>query len=392
VLIVVAAQFGATAAVAAVPHFEAPAHCGTQTEFEMALRTRLGDEARLVMQALALSITPTGSSYRLVLQLDSDTRQLEDKSCPDLFRAAVVVAMALWEAPGAKHPHSSVTAGPRQNPDSDDASNPNAAASNPNPAASGAPNAAPGARPPSASAVTPNVTAPNAATAAQPKADAKSRNPDTAAPNAVPADAANSNVVGKRSGNAVTSNTASPSASNAHSASPNASANPRNLGWSIAGSVGLTAGLQPKLGPEFGLRGAHAWQHWGLGLRLFALPTTAKEDENQHGLSMFAVGAEPAVFVKPTDTVLVEAGIACFALRATGIGSLANATVTRVSVGPRLGVAAIPWHAGNVYALVGAEAQLQLVPIRFEITGYGEVFHVERLAGTAYLEAGYRFR
>lgn len=87
-------------------HFELPAHCGSRGQFDSAIRDRLGSEAGALLEVIALSIQEQADGgYALHMQIGGDTRHLRDPSCEELFRAAVVVAVALWQAPSSSSAH-----------------------------------------------------------------------------------------------------------------------------------------------------------------------------------------------------------------------------------------------------------------------------------------------
>ena len=86
----------------AAARFDVPIRCGARSDFDASIRARLGDEAHKLLDTLDLVIEPRGDAYRLSMRVGDDARTLEDPSCTDLLRAAVVVAIALWEAPSAQ--------------------------------------------------------------------------------------------------------------------------------------------------------------------------------------------------------------------------------------------------------------------------------------------------
>lgn len=76
----------------ASPHVEAPAGCGTSSEFAGELKKRLGRESAI--PPTGLRIERVGDGYRLDMQLGGEKRELFDRSCRELFRAAVVIVVA----------------------------------------------------------------------------------------------------------------------------------------------------------------------------------------------------------------------------------------------------------------------------------------------------------
>lgn len=80
--------------------FDVPTDCGSRELFEANIRARVGErEAKAILDVLALRIRGQVGTYTLTMQVGSETRSLQDQDCNQLFRAAMVVAIALWETP-----------------------------------------------------------------------------------------------------------------------------------------------------------------------------------------------------------------------------------------------------------------------------------------------------
>jgi hypothetical protein len=81
-----------------------PPECGSRAAFDQALRQRLGDDAPIGSVLVAITRAPAHSHLRV--QIGADVRELEDASCTELFRAAVVIAVAMLthEPPPAPAP------------------------------------------------------------------------------------------------------------------------------------------------------------------------------------------------------------------------------------------------------------------------------------------------
>jgi len=77
----------------AQPKATLPPDCGTAEEFEGEVRRRLSKGISL--PDTSLEIVPEGGLYRLRMSVGSEQRELEDADCRQLFRAAVVVAVAV---------------------------------------------------------------------------------------------------------------------------------------------------------------------------------------------------------------------------------------------------------------------------------------------------------
>jgi hypothetical protein len=69
-----------------------PAECGSEAEFERETRARLDREVPALPTAVA--IERTGDGYLLRMRVGEELRELRDLDCRELFRAAVVVAVA----------------------------------------------------------------------------------------------------------------------------------------------------------------------------------------------------------------------------------------------------------------------------------------------------------
>jgi hypothetical protein len=87
-----------------------PEECGTRALFESELKQRLGDDAPVA--SVTVSIAPRPSHFHLRVQIGSDVRELDDASCSELFRASVVVAVAMLMHP----PHEPAQAPPPSTP------------------------------------------------------------------------------------------------------------------------------------------------------------------------------------------------------------------------------------------------------------------------------------
>jgi hypothetical protein len=77
----------------AVPDPDIPAECGTRAVFDSELSKRLGDDAPA--SSVLVSITQALGHYHLRVQIGRELRELDDVSCTELFRASVVVAVAM---------------------------------------------------------------------------------------------------------------------------------------------------------------------------------------------------------------------------------------------------------------------------------------------------------
>ncbi len=70
-----------------------PPECGTRAAFDAVLSERLGSGA--AVDAVQLRLEPRDERFHLRVQIGNDVRELDDPSCRELMRAAVVVALAM---------------------------------------------------------------------------------------------------------------------------------------------------------------------------------------------------------------------------------------------------------------------------------------------------------
>jgi hypothetical protein len=87
-----AAAFFASVPSWAAASLRVPAECGSEAEFERETRARLDREVPALPTVVA--IERTGDGYLLRMRVGDELRELRDHDCRELFRAAVVVAVA----------------------------------------------------------------------------------------------------------------------------------------------------------------------------------------------------------------------------------------------------------------------------------------------------------
>lgn len=116
-----ATVLGASAAHAATTPAAIPAECGSRAAFDAELRARLGADART--SDVSVTIAPRAHGFHLRVAIGAEQRELEDPSCTELFRAAIVIAVSMLlqnvehepQAP-APSPKSEVAARPPSAP------------------------------------------------------------------------------------------------------------------------------------------------------------------------------------------------------------------------------------------------------------------------------------
>jgi hypothetical protein len=74
-------------------HADIPSDCGKRESFDAELRKRLGED--VPVESVNVSIAPLGNRFRLRVEIGDEVRELDDESCSELLRAAVVVAVSM---------------------------------------------------------------------------------------------------------------------------------------------------------------------------------------------------------------------------------------------------------------------------------------------------------
>jgi hypothetical protein len=85
--------FGLSRAHAAVT--DIPPDCGSRTAFEQELYQRLGNTTPSREVSVVITRAPARSHLRV--QIGSEVRELDDPSCTELFRASIVIALAMLD-------------------------------------------------------------------------------------------------------------------------------------------------------------------------------------------------------------------------------------------------------------------------------------------------------
>lgn len=94
---------------------ELPPECGTRAAFDSELQKRLG--ADVPLGSVQLSISGAPGRFHLRVQIGDELRELDDPSCTELFRASVVVAVAmLMHEPEPPHAAPPATPPPAPSP------------------------------------------------------------------------------------------------------------------------------------------------------------------------------------------------------------------------------------------------------------------------------------
>jgi hypothetical protein len=87
------AQLALGTATARADQLEIPVECGSRTAFDAELKKRLGEDAPT--SSVRVTITEGSERFHLRVQIGDELRELDDASCRELFRASVVIAVAM---------------------------------------------------------------------------------------------------------------------------------------------------------------------------------------------------------------------------------------------------------------------------------------------------------
>jgi hypothetical protein len=325
-----AASLGLLSGLSAMPASAAisaqiPDECGSLSEFQAQLEKRVGNAGAATPTRITL--TPEGSGYRLVVDVGNQRRELQDSSCQELLRAAVVITLALLD-----------------------------------PKAAGATTAPPGAE----RSAPPEQTAPSERTAppAPPQRGAAPAPRERTTPAAAAARATPS----------------APSASNY--------SRPK---FALAPAVGVHVGTLPQATPLLEFDAQLRWERFGVALGFRYLLPTSTVDERNRGIEVGAVGAYLAASFQPWPRVQTRLGLASYRLFAKGLGARDPQEGSAWELAPTLGASFTPFERPPFWTSLGLEGQLNLIRPSFEILNYDEVFRVSPVSGSAVARAGIVF-
>lgn len=309
----------------AAPTLSIPSECGSIEEYQAGIHARLGGEAEALLDALSIRMVRQDRGYGLEVRLRGATRHIEDEDCRALFRAATVVAIALWESP--KTSSEAVAA-----PDSD--SNHEGSAVPPPEAGSG--DVAP-------EAPLPAVVLPRPLPASVPEVKSTALTPTTKSA-------------------------------------------PWSL--SVDGRAGLVAGLVPEAGLLLGLEPSLRHGAFDFGVGLDYVAAREQLDATRRGVKVHAWGFSFRWGWRPHRLLDLYAAAYGSLLTGTGKGSKRTLTDHAWALGPRLGIRVRPISYRGISLFLGADGQLEVIRPRFEIQGYREVFRPYWLNGTIHTGVG----
>lgn len=307
---------------------EVPPGCGSELEFAVEVRKRLGADVEPL--PTSFSIAPEPEGYVLRMQVGNEQRELRDPSCRELFHAAIVVAatIALSEARRSAPP----PAEPAAAPDSEAPVNAPAAAqkpADPQPAAPTKQSARPTPRAP----VTPRS--------------------DNAAPAAAP-----------------TSTTSLP------------------VGLSLALGAGVFGGVTPSLAPRFDLEARLTVRRFGVVAGGCWFPPSSETDAAGRGVEVSGFRAALAGVWLPVELIEARLGGSVYRLTGMGVGSFGHRSDDAWSGGLMAGILVAPLRHGRLWAGAALEGEWLLVRSRFQILNYREVFRVSSVGAAGLLKVG----
>jgi hypothetical protein len=151
----------------------------------------------------------------------------------------------------------------------------------------------------------------------------------------------------------------------------------------IHAGAGAMAGLLPGVAPMLELGGRAARGRWGLFGAASYLPRARTTDDEGRGVSIWALGAQVALFFEPAEWVRLSAGLAVHRLEGEGVGVTQELTDSAWSLSPLIEATFIAWQARDLRVELGLQGYGSIVRARFEIGRVGEVYRVPPFSGAA---------
>ena len=161
----------------------------------------------------------------------------------------------------------------------------------------------------------------------------------------------------------------------------------------VAIGAGATVSLLPQAAVLVQLSGELAYGRFGvlLGARYMAPSTEDAGDER--GVSIDGFGARLGGFHDPAPWLRLQAGIVADRLTGQGQGAaIRGDTDSGAAVALALDAAVTPLRVGSLRFSLGIGGHYALVRPSFEIAGYGRLYRVPEVGGSATAELGWAFR
>jgi hypothetical protein len=159
----------------------------------------------------------------------------------------------------------------------------------------------------------------------------------------------------------------------------------------IGAGGGVSLGLLPKPVLMLDLEAQALGSELGVTATVRYLAEGETSDELDRGVSVTGFGGQLALSYQPVPMLQARAGVGGYRLTGVGLGSPSRVNDTAWSGGATAGLMLTPPLSELVWAGAGAEAQLNLVRARFEISNYGEVFRVPLFSACIFLRLGWQF-
>lgn len=316
---------------------DVPLGCGSVEEFQAEVEHRLGAGLQVPLQLLSI-VRERSGQFRLNLQVGDEARELRDADCRELFRAAVVVAVAttLTAADGKSE---AADGGSWSMPDP---------TMLPPPAAAALPSAEPAPVPSAEEG--PSIPLPPADPSSQPLGGERPSEDSRAEPLAAQA--------GTRFGGAF--------------------------------GVGMNVGLQPAVALAFELEGRSLWGQFGVALAGRYLISSSERDDQGRGVSIDTWGAQVAGLYRPAPRWEMRIGTAGYRLFGHGIGTASDRAGGAWSLGPCAGVAFVPLVHAFMSLALGGDVHWNAMQPRFDVLNHGNVFSSSLFDFSIFLRVGPR--
>jgi hypothetical protein len=163
--------------------------------------------------------------------------------------------------------------------------------------------------------------------------------------------------------------------------------------WLVGTAVGGggTLGLLPALAPRVELSGSLEREPMGALIALHYLSRVDEQAASGRGVGVTAVGGRLAMLVIPVRFIRFAAGAELDWLHGAGVGSAQRLSDTAWAVAALAEVAGVPLRLGHARIELALSGQWNFVRPRFEIVGYGEVYRVPNLGGSALIRLAWSF-
>jgi hypothetical protein len=161
----------------------------------------------------------------------------------------------------------------------------------------------------------------------------------------------------------------------------------------VAIGAGAAVSLLPQAALLVQLSGELAYGGFGVSLGARYMAPSSEQAGGDHSVRIDGLGARLGGFHDPAPWLRLQAGIAADRLTGQGRGAaIREHTDSGLAVALALDAAVTPLRVGALRFSLGIGGHYALVRPDFEIAGYGRVYRVPAVGGSATAEVGWAFR